>query len=191
MFLWIYRIHGTIHLAWFWCVFSSTWKVLVCSGFESESAGRSITLPSTGTPGAGRYTIIPEQSSAVWHRRGYLDDFVFQLTLFWGLCPQHAEVPGQGSHLSHSSDNAKSLTAKPSGNSCIYFQIYNIIYAFIMFIICFSLLKSKFYKDRTLCLFCSLLYAKCLEHWLAHSNYWRIKKKADLSLLVFPYSWWI
>ena len=43
--------------------------------------------------------------------------FIFlNSALFW-LCPQHAEVSGQGLNPSHSSDNIKSLTARPPGNS--------------------------------------------------------------------------
>ena len=37
--------------------------------------------------------------------------------LFVAWTPSRCKVPGQGSNLSHSSDNAKSLSARPLGNS--------------------------------------------------------------------------
>ena len=44
--------------------------------------------------------------------RPLLEFFLFLFFLFW-LHPQHAEVPRQGSNLSHSSDQGGSLTARP------------------------------------------------------------------------------
>ena len=45
--------------------------------------------------------------------------------LFWPH-PQHAEVPGPGIKLSHSSDNARSLTAEPPGNPFFNFFFFNV-----------------------------------------------------------------
>ena len=74
----------------------------------------------------GKVLCLAEMGSldlACWVRAVYIDVHYFSLSLSLSGCTHGMQkFPGQGSNLSHSSDNAESLAARLLVNSDVYFS---------------------------------------------------------------------
>ena len=67
---------------------------------------------------------IPTVDSHYFYFIGFILVFFFGLVHYMWKCPSQGSNPCHSSDLSHSSDSARSLTARPPGNSLNYFCKY-------------------------------------------------------------------